>query len=301
MNDKKDASNELGNYVIPGIQHKYDGTLMVFVSKKCAEICPWCFRARLFDNGSYNDDAIVDPKQLHDYLSKMEKNRRPIHSVLLSGGDAMLAEENYISEIFNVLQKFEIGSIRLASRALVLNPFDYDEILVKAMSKSITKVYVVLHIVKAKEAYNVQPSVLGFGKRITFLSQTPLLNGVNNDQGKFDLLMHSINEIGINPYYLFQCRAIEGNEKFSTTFEEGLNLLNNYKRNSSGVDQRIRYVMSADIGKIEIVGKTQNNKILFKNHRMKDSSITGKMFNGPSDAVWLQGGKFMFLENGKYI
>ncbi|MEA3297617.1 MAG: KamA family radical SAM protein, partial [candidate division Zixibacteria bacterium] len=91
-----DPSNERQHYALAGLQHKYRETVLLFVSRDCHSTCKWCFRKRLFDGQDLEDDQIVDPIAALDYL----RTHKEVRSVLLSGGDAALADPDLLRELF---------------------------------------------------------------------------------------------------------------------------------------------------------------------------------------------------------
>ena len=90
-----DISNEKSNYVAQGIQHKYSPTLVVIVSDTCKKICDWCFRGRIFIDKKLENDVIANPDTAIEYAKKHTE----IKSILLTGGDAFLADKNYLKNL----------------------------------------------------------------------------------------------------------------------------------------------------------------------------------------------------------
>lgn len=290
-----DASNENTNYVAPGIQHKYKTIIAVMVSKDCVEECNWCFRRRLFAGDEYDNDEIASIDTVIDYI----QDTPSVDSVLLTGGDSLLADHSYIHELITKLSKIpQINTIRLGTRALVLEPFKH--IYRLSWLSSITRLDVMLHTVKAKELSGLADDFFqNNAKTMRFYSQTPLLNGYNQMPDAIINLMLEHVRLNINPYYVFQCRAIEGNERSSLSFEEGLHTIAVAQSQLNGLAKRFRYIMSCDEGKLEILG-IQGTDVILRYHQAKEILNTGKIIRLPKHAVWYANKEPIFVSQGKY-
>jgi len=110
-------------------------------------------------------------------------------------------------------------------------------------------------------------------------NQTTLLRGVNDDPQVLAELLNGLTAIGINPYYVFQCRPVKRvEEKFQLSLKAGFNIVEQAKTLLNGHSKRFRYVMSHDLGKIEILGFMQDS-MLFKYHQAHDEALLGKIFS----------------------
>jgi len=287
-----DISKEILNFVDNGIQLKYKPTLVVFVSKDCLEICDHCFRKRLFEDEQYEEDTIADLDKVYNYA----KEHKDIKSVLLTGGDSFLADFDYLYEMVEKLNKIDhIDSIRFGTRAFILDP----ELIFKNKIDKILKInnkksYIIVHPLKAEELRKEHKDIVSsFINTTTFKAQTPLLKGVNNDSNELAMLWSKLNEYRIDPYYCFQCRAVKGNEEFTMSFEEALNVFNGAKKICTGLDKIARLIMSCDKGKVEIIG-TYEDKILLKFHQAKNKEDYEKILLAPKNAIWYAENKFIF-------
>ena len=290
-----DASNEKSNYVAPGVQHKYDQTLVVFVSKTCNDICDWCFRSRLFNKNEHENDQIADVSDVDNYLSEHPE----IQSVLLTGGDSLLAEDDYLRKMIIVLNKHNLISIRFGSRVAIQKTESIRPLLLSVASWTKHKLYLVTHSVHADEVPDNFESLIP--NEFTCLNQTPVLKGINDDPAILKNLVLKLTENNIEPYYFFQCRAIEGNEKYSLTFKEGYLLIEELKKRLSGIHKRFRYVMSCDVGKLEIISLSKSpDGVHLKYHQSKNSNEHGKIDLVDMDAVWLNNNEEVFITDGKY-
>jgi len=294
MVNEFDISNEQSNYVGEGMQHKYGPTLVVITSEECLKICEWCFRGRLFQGKELVKDKIADPKKVIAYIKKHEE----IRSVLFTGGDSFLAPKENLKYMIEEINKIDhVISIRFGTRAMVHEPSMFHE-MKPLMELSNKVVYIVLHIVKPEE---VKPELckITSKEKYFFLSQTPLMKTYNADSEILVEMFQKMSRCNINPYYVFQCRTIEGNQGLVTTFREGYNIVETAKKELSGVNKRFRYSMSCDAGKLEIMG-IKDDKAYLRYHQAKDPKNLGKIITVDADAVWLVEGKEEYLKDGDY-
>lgn len=289
-----DISDEASNYVAPGVQHKYAPTLVIIVSKKCLKICDWCFRGRMFIGKRLQYDKVADL----DTAVKYAAQHKEIRNVLMTGGDAFLADKDYLKHLLTELDKIaHIRSYRFGTRAIVYNPQMYYEM--KPIFELTRKpIYIPIHLVHPDDVSRELSKITSTEKPI-FLNQTPLLKTINYDADIFEALLYKMEEAKIRAYYVFQCRAVDGNEKYITTLKEGYDLLEEVKKRLSGVTKRFKYAMSADAGKLEIVG-IEKGLAYLRFHQAKDPENWGRLITTDANAVWLVGGKPLYLKNGKF-
>ena len=276
---KYDPSNEAKNFRFPGLQHKYRETVLLHVAEDCHSICDWCFRKRLFEGEALEDDVIVDPKQALAYL----RRQKEVHSILMSGGDALLAKPELMSGLLKGISRIKhIHDIRIGTRALVHNPRRYAGLLPRFDAK---RVYIVLHVVRPEE---IRPSLADVVKAFpnyTFLIQTPLLRNINDDPNILADLWYAAADAGIQPYYVFHCRPTRGNQRYSLSLREGHEVFSGAQSLCTGVVKPCRYVMSTGSGKWEIVG-IDYDEVLLRCHQGINPLMVGMIRRADPDEVW---------------
>ena len=289
-----DVSNEKDNYRLPGIQHKYGPTMVVMCSDQCLEVCEWCFRGRLFQGAKLDDDRVANPGDVIDYA----RRHKEVRSVLFTGGDSFLADKDYLRGMVEELSELKhITSFRFGTRAMVHEPGRVEEMMPVFMASAGKSVHVVLHIVRPEE---VSPELVlrakACLKKAAFLSQTPLMRGINDSPQMLARMFRRLTRARIQPYYVFQCRPVEGNERYLLSFREGHDIVIEAKKRLSGVTKRFRYVMSCDEGKLEIVGRDEESgDMLLKYYQARDEDMLGLVKRVDGEAVWLNSGQPLYL------
>jgi len=274
-----DPSHEHKNFRIPGLQHKYRETVLLFVAEDCHSTCDWCFRKRLFEGEALSDDVVVDPKEALKYL----RAHREVRSVLLSGGDALLAEPALLEKLLHGTGRIgHLHDVRLGTRALVHQPRRYARMVPRTEAK---KLYLVLHVVRPEEVRPALAKVVKQFSEYTFYVQTPLLRDINDDPRLLADLWYACAEAGLQPYYVFGCRTTRGNQRYTLSFSEGHDVFSAAQSLCTGVVKPCRYVMSTGSGKWEIIGR-EYDEIILRCHQGVNPLMVGMIRRVEPDAVW---------------
>jgi len=285
-----DPSNEHSYTVMPGVEHKYNSTVVFLVSNVCDGICRYCFRKRVF----------IEPQKarLQDVPAAIQyvKEHREVTNVLLTGGDPLVLTTSKLEEIIRQLREIgHVRIIRIGTKTPAFNPYRIigDPALlemIKKYSMPRKRIYVMTHFVHPRELTDAAVEAVGLLRKAGALlaNQTPLIKGLNDDPEVMAELLKRLSFIGAVPYYIFQCRPALGNKAYTVPIEQGYEIIEQAKSRVSGLAKRARYTMSHSSGKIAIVGKTED-LVHFKYHRAADDANSGRfmVFKSNPDACWL--------------
>jgi len=284
-----DASNEESNYAAPGCQHKYPHTALLLCNEVCGAYCRFCFRKRLFMDD--NDEVVNDVSAGIDYIRRTKE----ITNVLLTGGDPLLMATRKLESIIRRLREIpHVKIIRLGSKMPAFNPYRIidDPSLLEMLSRYSTRkhrIYVMAHYNVPNELTDVSCKALDllWKAGVILVNQTPILKGINDSVDVLRNLMRKLSFIGVPPYYFFQCRPTEGNKPYETTLVHSFGVLEEAKKQVSGLGKRARLVMSHHSGKIEMVGLTSRH-IYLRYHRARYPADEGRFmsFHRDDDAYW---------------
>jgi len=285
-----DPSQEHKYTIIPGLQHKYNSTALFLVSDECAGYCRFCFRKRLFLKNQR--EVLTDLEQGLNYL----KAHSEITNLLLTGGDPLFLPTEKLKEIIAQVRTIDhIQIIRIGSKMPAYNPFRIinDPSLLEMIqqySKPRKRIYLITHFNHPRElsepAWQAVNQLIKAGAILC--NQTPLIRGVNDNPWVLSQLFSELSYIGIAPYYVFQCRPTVGNHSYSVPIEEGYKIFEQARMNCSGLAKRVRFILSHDTGKIEIIGRDGEN-IYFKYHMVTNNKNDGHLliFKSNPGAYWL--------------
>ena len=285
-----DTSGEAENTKMSGLQYKYQETALILGTNKCAMYCRHCFRKRLV--GLQNKETIERFEDAAEYIKQHEH----INNVLVTGGDPLVLENEVIEKILSILSNLpQLKFIRFGSRAPVTFPsrFEDNELLatLSKYSRPDRRIYVNTQFNHpneiTKQSIQAVDNLMKSGVIVN--NQTVLLKGVNDNPMTLANLFNRLVSIGVNPYYVFQCRPVKRvKQHFQVPLCKGIQIVEDAKKHCNGHSKRFRYIMSHKTGKIEILG-IFDDEVYFKYHQAKNRNKLGKIFTRPVDekACWL--------------
>ena len=289
-----DTSGEAENTKMSGLQHKYSETALILATNKCAMYCRHCFRKRLV---GLQTKEIID--RFEDAASYIKQNKR-INNVLVTGGDPLVLKNNVIERLLSILSDIpQLKFIRIGSRAPVTFPsrFEDRELLstFSKYSRPDRRIYVITQFNHpreiTKESIKVVNNLIKSG--VILNNQTVLLKGVNDNPITLANLLDNLVSIGVNPYYLFQCRPVKRvKHNFQVPLLKAIEIVEKAKAQCNGHSKRFKFIMSHRTGKIEILG-IFNNEVYFKYHQAKNRKKIGTIFKRKIDknVSWLSDSK----------
>lgn len=250
---------------IPGVQHKYRETVLLFPSagQTCHAFCTFCFRWPQFIG---NDDlrfAIAESETLARYLRAHPR----VSDVLLTGGDPMIMKtrvlERYIEPLLDVPS---VKTIRIGTKALAYWPHrfvtdpDADE-LMRLFERIVMRgkhLAIMAHATHAVEfstrvAQEAVRRIRGAGGVIRM--QSPVLRHINDDAGVWSELWTRGTRLGCVPYYMFVERDTGAWRYFEMPLVRCWNIFRNAYQQIPGTARTVRGpIMSCHPGKCHILG-----------------------------------------------
>ena len=284
-----DASNEKLYTKVPGLEHKYEHTAILLVNDICGGYCRFCFRKRLFMH--LTDEVVRDVSEGLNYI----REHPELNNILLTGGDPLVMSTSKLEKIISRLREIDhVQIIRLGSKMPAFNPYRIlnDPSLLEMLEKYSTydkKIYLMTHFNHPRELTEEAMNALHLIQKagVVTANQTPLIHGVNDSPEVLADLMDTLSFIGVPPYYVFQCRPTQGNHHLAIPVERAFEIHEQAKMRGSGLSKRSRLVMSHTLGKIEVLGLTEEYSF-FKFHRAAnptDKSYT-VVFRRNPEAYW---------------
>lgn len=275
-----DTSGETESTRLPGLQHKYPSTALILATNRCATYCRFCFRKRLVGLSSHE---IL--RRLSDAVGYI-RGHPEISNVLLSGGDPLVLPTCSIARMLEMLSRVDhLGFLRIGSRIPVVLPSRIVEDdglleLLRRYSRAERRLYVVTHFNHPREitAQSIAAVDALLKTGVVVNNQTVLLNGVNDDPGVLAALLRELVSVGVNPYYVFQCRPVKRvKASFQVPLARGHAIVEAARERLSGHGKRFKYVMSHRTGKIEIAG-TADGWMYLKYHEATRPEDAGRLF-----------------------
>ncbi len=265
-----DASKEGKITVRPGVQHKYATTVLLLVTETCAAFCRYCFRKRLFMG--HHNEVSYDISEGLEYI----RQHPEVDNVLLTGGDPMVLRTSSLEKIISSLRQIDhVKIIRIGSKMTAYNPYRFlnDDTLMEVFKKYSTpdrRIYMMCHFDHPREltpqAREAVRRLIAAG--IICVNQNPISRGISDDPDDMATLWNELSYMGVQQYYVFQGRPTTGNTPYRIPIVEAYRKVEQAKKKCSGLAKRVKYVMSHESGKIEIVG-VDHRFIYLKYHRAK--------------------------------
>jgi KamA family protein len=296
---------EIADEPLPGVQHKYAETVLVFPrqGQTCHAYCTYCFRWAQFVDEPELKMATDEMGNVTAYL----RAHPEVTSVLLTGGDPMIMGETVLRRYIEPLLDERLGhieSIRIGTKSLAYWPQrfvsdpDADDTLrlfeeVAAAGKTLALMAHFSHP-RELESHLVSEAV----RRIratgaVIRTQAPLIRSINDDPRTWAAMWRCQTRMGMVPYYMFVERDTGPQGYFAVPLARGYEIFRDAYQSVSGLSRTVRGPsMSATPGKVCIDGIVEvAGQKVFALHMIqaRDPDLVGRPFFArfDPDAIWL--------------
>lgn len=197
---------------LPGLLHKYESRILLTITQACAIHCRYCFRREF--NYNENNPGRKAWQTIIDYIKQHPK----VNEVIYSGGDPLMASDDYLAELTDKLAKLpQLTRLRIHSRLPVLIPERINGALLDWLMSSpkMLKIFI-LHCNHPNE---ISKDVIESLQRlkqagVLLLNQSVLLKGINDDSQTLVKLSEELFKAGVQPYYLHLLDRVKGTAHF---------------------------------------------------------------------------------------
>ncbi len=258
---------------LPGIQHKYEQTVLFFPSsgQTCHSYCTFCFRWAQFVGMDGLKFAMRETEQLVGYLGEHQE----VTDLLFTGGDPMIMSfkvfKQYIEPFIDPNNKTNIQTIRLGTKVLGFWPYkfltdrDAQEFLdlFKKITDSGLNLSIMAHFNHVNELKTpaVQEAIRLLretGAQIR--TQSPLIKNINDDPDVWAKMWRKQVNLGMIPYYMFVERDTGARHYFEVPLIKTWEIFQKAYQQVSGVCRTVRGPsMSCVPGKVQILGTDEIN------------------------------------------
>lgn len=258
---------------VPGLQHKYEKTCLVFPShgQTCHAYCTYCFRWPQFVGQKDLHFATDAPLSFLAYLNQ----HREVTDVLFTGGDPMVMSASTLACYIEPLltSKFEhIQSIRIGTKSVAYWPYRYitdkdaDDLLIlfEKVIRAGKHLTIMAHYNHWIELSTVAAQTAVARIRNTgavIRTQSPFIKYVNDDVNVWKRLWEDQVRLGCIPYYMFVARDTGANDYFAAPLYRVFTVFREAYQRVPGLARTVRGPsMSTYPGKIVIEGIAQINE-----------------------------------------
>lgn len=258
---------ELNGVKLPGVQHKYNETMLFFPAQgqTCHAFCTFCFRWSQFTHMDEKKFAMKEIESVIGYL----REHPEITDVLITGGDPMIMKGELIDHYLTALIEAKIPNlrnIRIGSKTLSFWPYRYltdeDAETVLGAFKKVTDAGMSLAFMahfnhyqelKTEAVQQAIKKIRATGAQIR--TQSPLLNHINASSEVWSTMWQKQVELGLIPYYMFIARDTGAQKYFGVSLADAWEIFQKAYTKVSGICRTVRGPsMSCTPGKVRING-----------------------------------------------
>lgn len=259
---------EIDGEPLPGIQHKYEQTLLFFPSsgQTCHSYCTFCFRWAQFVGMDGLKFAMRETEGLVKYLEEHHE----VTDLLFTGGDPMIMNfrvfKQYIDPFLDPANKTNIQTIRIGTKVLGFWPYkfltdkdgqDFLDLFKEIVDSGINLTFMA-HFNHINELGTpaVQKAVqLLRDAGVQIRTQSPLIKNINDDADMWAKMWRKQVNMGMIPYYMFVERDTGAQHYFELPLEKTWEIFQAAYQQVSGVCRTVRGPsMSCTPGKVQILG-----------------------------------------------
>ncbi len=207
---------------LPGLLHKYRGRVLITLASACAINCRYCFRRHF----PYTENR-AGGEAWQNILEYIQADSS-IDEIILSGGDPLLAHDDYLQQSANDLAAIShLKTLRIHSRLPIVLPERITLQFLNWFTSTRLQPILVTHSNHANELDDsVKRAIENLRQRnITVLNQAVLLKGINDSIEALSHLCERLWECGILPYYLHLLDKVQGAAHFAVDEEKAKQLL----------------------------------------------------------------------------
>lgn len=219
-----DPLQEKNFNIMPGLIHKYFGRVLILGSKSCAINCRYCFRKHFPYNS--NIASGINLVNIINYI----KADNSIQEVILSGGDPLLAPNNYFKKLLDQLNLIKhINTIRIHSRIPIVLPSRLEKEFIDILLSYRFNIVLVIHSNHPNEINQEVADAFKIlnNTRIALLNQSVLLKNINDNADVLANLSRKLFAIGVLPYYLHMLDKVNGAVHFEVSLEQAKKIFYN--------------------------------------------------------------------------
>ena len=266
--EETDPYASVFNSPAPLITRLYADRLIINATNICSVFCRHCLRKKDIAQKDmiYNKE---DFRAALDYIAGCPE----VRDVLITGGDALILSNSMLDWLLGELEMIpHVEMLRLGSRMMATLPMRVNDGLMKVLNKRRKPVYLNTQLNHPLEVTpETEEAVLKLMKAGVMVSnQSVLLKNINHDVHVMKKLVHELMKIRVRPYYIFNCKKLQGIRHFRASVQDGLNIMENLRGYTSGLAVPT-FIITAPEGKGKtpilptyLLNPNRNGKLLFR-------------------------------------
>lgn len=230
----------------PNVIKVYPDRIAWTVSNICPVLCRHCLRKRMIGREHF-DFSKEAREAAFAYIERTPE----IRDVLITGGDPLMYEDDFIAELVSRLRRIEhVEIIRIGTRTPCTMPQRITDRLCEIL-KRYHPLFINTQFNHPKEftpeAAEACRKLANAG--IPLGNQSVLLRGINDDVAIMKTLVKGLLRMRVRPYYIYQAQTLTGTGHFITPIEKGLEIMAGLRGYTSGLAVPV-YLLDTPYGKI---------------------------------------------------
>jgi lysine 2,3-aminomutase len=230
---------------VPAITNFYKNRALFRVTAMCPAYCRYCFRRRMLGDG----EGAWSELRVKEGLAYIADNIN-IDEVILSGGDPLVLSDDRLSYIVTKLKDIpHVKRLRIDTKALTMMPQRITNEFINILS-DYQPFYLIGHFSHlyelTKETKLACERLANAG--IPLGSHTPLLRGISDNEEALQLLMDTLVDCRVQPYYLINYIPTRWTEHFRVPVRRGIELVRHIFKTCGGLATPTYIVYLPDSG-----------------------------------------------------
>ncbi len=233
-----DPLHEEEHEVVKGLVHKYTNRALIKVSYQCAAHCRFCTRIRQIGH----PEGTLNTEEINNIVLYLQHHPE-IDEVILSGGDPFYTAKLTHQLLEQIKTIDSIKVFRIGTRLPLQLPEAFSSEAIQQLLSLIDEIsagrpfYILLHINHPDELTPDALKAIALLRqhRVTLLSQSVFLLGINDNYNTLHQLYTQLHHIGVIPYYLYHCDAVKGIQHFSVDIEKEKEIATQLTAGLSGI------------------------------------------------------------------
>jgi lysine 2,3-aminomutase len=229
--ERADPIGDNAHSPVEGIVHRHKDRVLFKPVSVCPVYCRFCFRREMLGDATLSTEAM---ERAFAYIA----DHNEIWEVILTGGDPFIMSSRRAEEITQRLAAIpHVKIARWHTRVPVVDPQRVTDEFVSAIKAKNLTTYVALHANHSGEFGDAARAAVAklIDAGIPMLSQSVLLNGINDNVEALENLMRTFIENRIKPYYLHHPDLAPGTSHFRVTIAYGQRLMRELRARLSGI------------------------------------------------------------------
>lgn len=232
--ERADPIGDTVHQTVKGVIHRYPDRCLFLPVQVCPVYCRFCFRR---ENVGSKENTLTESER--EAAFSYIESHPAIWEVIITGGDPLILKPTLLKTIVQRLNQIpHVEVIRFHTRVPIVEPHRITDELLQALTSD-NAIFVAVHANHAKEFSGAAQQALSrlVMAGIPLLSQTTLLNGINDNIDALSELMRAFVRNRIKPYYLHHADLAKGTGHFRTSIATGQQLMRQLRGRFSGLCQ----------------------------------------------------------------